>query len=67
MKLQQNVKRTTLVREYIVTEPTVIDGVYSKKFCVCPNCGNKRVKIEHTRCKQCWCRLVFLTEIDIED
>lgn len=51
----------------MVTEPAKVNGIVSNKFCVCPNCGNKKVRIEHLRCKQCWCKLVFLTEIDIED
>ena len=67
MELKTEIKKTKLFREYIVTEPTIIDGVYSKKFYVCPKCGNIRVKEEHRRCKSCWCRLVFLHELDVEE
>lgn len=58
---------TELYKEYIVTEPSKIDGVLSNVFNKCPNCGYERVRYENLRCPSCKRRLTFITDLDIED
>lgn len=58
---------TKLIKEYIVTEPTKIDGVLSNIYNKCPNCDYKYVRYENLRCPMCKRRLVFVTDLDIED